>query len=290
MRTLVYNYTSNMSTESSYFVECIKGVGGEAELWVDNSISAYDMFDSYSPDVFICHFTKITHDIAKYLSQHNNITLALNVTGASQEAITTLEDNIINNGINCKFMFTNTPHEVIPVVGKKIKVAGIMPGLDVFQKKQESVLFNIGNAVISSQPIELIKDVIKDLDTYHLLSLVNDEDYDISVDIGSLVSIYDKYKKFIIADSLHIATSQIFFETAFRAKYIKVELNKSDRVKFEKFLQRIFTGQDSVQDIGNVVKEQILKNHHCYNRTARLVKQLGNDDLSETLKKVEFEL
>jgi hypothetical protein len=290
MRTLVYDYSSSMSTEPSYIVNCIKSAGGEAELWTNRAISAYDMFDSYKPDVFICHFTNISQDIAKYLNAHKNVSLVLNVTGASQEAIRVLEENITNNGISCKFMFTNVPYEVTPIIGNKIKVTNILPGLDVFQKKQESVLFNIGTAVVSTQPLEAMDAVTEGLDTYHLLSLSNNEDYDISVDIGALISIYDKYERFILADALPIVTSQVFFETAYRAKFIKVELNKSDRDKFERFLKRIFSGQDSVQDIGNVVKEQIAQNHHCYKRVARLVKQMGDEELAKTLSEVKAQL
>jgi len=282
MRTLIQNYSSNLSTEPFYFTQAIKSVGGEAEIWVDENISAYDIFDSYQPEVFICHFSKITPDIMKYLSQHPHMSVVVNITGATQSMVDNISETFIQNKITCPFLFTNTPSGVIPILGRTIKVVNLLPALDIFQRKEESVLFSIGTAIVSSQPLENIKPVTEGLDTYHLLSTSDAPGYDLPVNIPALVSVYDKYEEFVLVDALPVVVSQLFFETSFRAKAIRVELNDQDRPKFEKFLGTLFSEQKS-DSIGGVIKEQILKKHNAFTRTARLVRNLKNKQLEQAL-------
>ena len=141
MISLVYNYSSNVSTEPLYLQKCITEAGGTSHLWADHSISTFDIFDSIKPDVFICHFSRFTTDMLKYLSNNKNISIVLNITGAADEHIQSIEQAFDVNNISCPFFFTNT-HKLIKTVNTKREIKCILPSIDVFLPKLTPPLFN----------------------------------------------------------------------------------------------------------------------------------------------------
>ena len=65
MKILIHNYSSEISTEPFYLAQALANMGYETRIW-NNEVSAFDIFDTFDPDVFITHYQIITTDIAKH--------------------------------------------------------------------------------------------------------------------------------------------------------------------------------------------------------------------------------
>ena len=53
MKILFQNYTNPITTEPRYMSHAMKMAGLESEVWDDQSVSVYDILDSYKPDVLL---------------------------------------------------------------------------------------------------------------------------------------------------------------------------------------------------------------------------------------------
>ena len=284
MRTLVQNYTSSISTESMYFHRCLKEAGCDVELWVNPQVSTFDMFDSFRPDIFICHYEYIKTDIVKYLSG-TNIEIVPNVTGANKESLGMIEKTFSDNRIKCPFMFTNFHHFIFPVQKPptNIELITILPGLDIFLPRVQIPMFKLGTAFISTKESKLLSKLTKKKDTYHKLCVGKDDNFDLSLNIKDLISVLDKYEECIIVDDIFVAMSQLFFETTFAADKAIVKVEEQFRPTLEKMWAVLFHEEDKSKKIGEIVKEQIKQKHTCFNRTAKLAKHLGHEELSNKL-------
>ena len=112
MRVLIQDYSSPSSTEPMYLCQSFNSVGITAALWNSDRVSAYDMFDSFQPNLFIAHFTKITSDCIKYLSQNQHVKAIINMTGAQQNHVEQLDEILRGTGLACQFIFTSTPKDI----------------------------------------------------------------------------------------------------------------------------------------------------------------------------------
>ena len=112
MRVLIQDYSNPDSTEAMYLCQSFNSIGVESTLWNSDRISAYDVFDSFSPQVFIAHFSKVTNDIIKYLMKTPDIKVIFNMTGAQQRHVDQLGDMIKQLNISCPFIFANTTKDM----------------------------------------------------------------------------------------------------------------------------------------------------------------------------------
>tara|TARA_R110000824_G_scaffold249717_1_gene438617 strand:- start:263 stop:1135 length:873 start_codon:yes stop_codon:yes gene_type:complete len=286
MISLVYNYSSNVSTEPLYLQKCISEAGGTSHLWADNTISAFDMFDSIKPDVFICHFTRVTTDMLKYLSNNKNISIVVNVTGAADEHTQAIEHAFDNNNISCPFFFTNT-HKIIVTTNTKRELKHILPGIDVFLPKLTPPLFNVDTCYIATGKSDLLSECIKEdnKESYHLISIGDGEDFDIKLNIKDLVSFFDKYKVCNLVGSIDFVMSQLFYEVSFRSKGISLRVSAENQDKINKIFKSLFVEEEG-KNIGDVVRKQLKNKHNCFNRTSQLVRALRDEELANKIDKM----
>lgn len=287
MKTLIQNYSSGLSTEAMYFNQCLREGGLESHIWADGQISAFDIFDAVKPDIFISHYKFITTDIIKYLKQAKNIPMVLNVTGTNEQEIQQIESLYSENNIKTPFLFTNSYDSIEKFKPKKLKLVNILPSVDVFLSPIPTIDFQVDLAIIGTKSNNLIDETTKDKQSYHLLSLgVENENFDLPVDLKSLGGLYDKYKEMILIDDVNVVSSQIFFEASLKARKLSVKVDQSQQSTLDKIIPTLFDkGSDS-----NSIRQQIKKKHTCFNRTARLARFLNNEEVSKKLKSISEQL
>ena len=289
MKTLIHNYSSGITTEPMYFTRCLELCETPAHLWA-NEVSAFDMFDAAQPDVFISHYAMLTNDIVKYLSQNKKISTVLNVTGANDQELQTIEQVFLDNKMNIPFVFTNHHDSLCKSKTKKIKMVNIWPSVDIFLPRNPLPDFKINLAVLATEMSDLVKRAIASKDTYHLLSLSGDaEGFDLTVNVQSLGNMYDKYDEVMIASDVNTVFSQVLFEAALSAKKLSIRVNKQQQGTLDKVLASLFH-DDGNKDVGSLVKQQIKRKHTCVNRAARLCRLLKNEDAAKRLGKLGEQL
>jgi len=282
MKLLVQNYSSQYNTEPFYLSECFKRIGVENDLWADNNVSAFDMFDTAKPDVFIGHFAYLTEDIVKYLSQNKNIKPVINVTGTNAQQLKSITDTFMSMSLENPTLFTNNfvhPH------GES--VYKLLPALDVFIQATQPQ-FNIPLAVITNNKDETVDNFIKDKEVYHLVSYGAKEEWaDFSTDIRNFWGVSTSYDEVTLIDDGMISTSQFFFQaTMLCRKFNVVSQTQDQRDAFQEILSTLFTSEETSEDVATVIKKQIIKNHTCFNRASQLAGILGMQEESKKLLEV----
>jgi len=286
MISLVYNYSSSISTEPLYLQKCITEAGGKSHLWADSSISTFDIFDSINPDVFICHFSRFTTDMLKYLSNNKNTSIVLNITGAADEHIQAIDQAFDSNNITCPFFFTNA-HKLIKTVNTKRELKYILPGIDVFLPKLTPPLFNTDTCYIATEKSDLLSKFIEDdnQESYHLISVHNGEGFDIQLTIKDLVSFFDKYKVCNLVGGIDFVMSQMFYEASFRSKGISLRVSNEDHDNIDNLFKSLFVEEEG-KNIGDVVRQQLKRDHTCFNRTSQLIRALRDEELASKIDKI----
>lgn len=291
MRILFQNYTSDISTESMYFDGCFKRTPSiTSSIWSGN-VSAFDAMDSFSPDVLVCHFAKVTQDIVKYLSRNNGkCKLVMNITGATQENVDMIEGAMVGNKIECPFMFYNTPDAVFGgIQSKSIKMVNILPGTDLFLTGTDNELtFSVEAGIISTSKPDLVNSIAVNYQTCHKLKLAGrseDPSYDVSVNIMNMTNLYDKYEKVVIADDVELMFSQIAFDSMAKAKRTIFQTSDAQKDKMDKVISSLFY-DDGGEDTFESIRKQIRSKHTCFNRASRLARLLGLSEEAITLQKV----
>ena len=283
MKILLQNYTSILTTEPMYLDECFRRSEAiNSSLWNDNATSAFDALDMYQPNVLICHYTsKALNDVVKYLSGNNKIELIVNITGAQNAHVKILEDILDKNSISCP-MFISNLHEKIMLPKSQRKILNLLPGVDVFLPKQGVPDFTLDAAILSNN-IELSKKSEKDLATYHKIGFgVQDNYFDFTVNVSNMNSLYDKYKKLIIASDIESLFSQFFFDAVYKSK--KVTLKTADDKKMSEILSNLFEPSEDDEDIASSVKNQIKLKHTCFNRAERLARALKCENAAKVIR------
>ena len=291
MKTLIQNYSSGLSTEPMYFNGCLSECGLESHLWADPNISAFDIFDSVVPDIFICHYKFLTNDIIKYLSQNKKIQVILNVTGANDDELNIVEQIYEANQIKTPFIFTNQYDFIAHPKPKKIKLVNIMPAADLFLPPSPLPDFEIDLAVISTGLNDIIKAAVKNKDVYHLLLLgKEDENFDLPVDIKSMTSLYSRYKEIILVDNINIVSSQILFDASLKSRKLSIRVRGEEQEMLDKLLATLFHAEPEAKDAGEIIRNQIKRKHTCFNRTARLTRLLKTEEASRKLQSMSEQL
>jgi hypothetical protein len=282
MKMLIQNYSSHYTTEPFYLVECFKRVGIDAHLWADSNVSAFDIFDTVAPDIFIGHFAYLTEDVVKYLSQNKNIKPVINVTGTNQQQLKGITDTFMSMDLENVILFTNNfvhPH------GESVQK--ILPAFDVFVQASQPQ-FNIPLAVVTNGEDETVKDFVKDKEVYHLVSYGENKEWaDFSTDIRNFWGVSTSYDEVTLIDDGMVSTSQFFFQaTMLCRKFNVVSQTEEQREAFQEILSSLFISEETSEDVATVIKKQIIKNHTCFNRASELANALGLKEESEKLLKI----
>jgi len=281
MRTLIQNYVNGESTEANYITETLTRVGIETVPWNDGA-SAYDKLDSVNPDLLVAHYMFLTRDIIRYLSGKPSISIILNVTGAQQHELESIENEIIRSKINCPFFFTNMSKEANKIRAKTIKLHSVMNGADIFLGLQGSApKYSINLAVMSDYNLgSRLSGFKNEAKSWHVLSTSPDvESADIKISLQQASLLYRNYDKIIVTtDSGKIP--QHFFDAVLYGNKV------SFKSKYET--------QDSVaqEDIAKILgkdskgwKNKLARKHTCLNRVNKLLSYLGNEDACKSVNK-----
>lgn len=282
MKLLIQNYSSPFTTEPFYLMECLKRVGVDAHLWADNNISAFDMFDTVQPDVFIGHFAYLTEDIIKYLSQNKNIKPVINVTGTNEQQLKGITDTFMSIGLENQILFTNNfshPH------GEAVHQ--ILPCFDVFVQ-QAQPQFNIPLGVIADSKTESLDNFLKDKDVYHIASYAKKEEWsDYATDIRSFWGVSRCYDEVTLVDDGMISMSQFFFQaTMLCNKFNVINQTVEQKEAFQQILSMLFSSEETNDSVETVIKNQIVKNHTCFNRASQLAEILGMKEEAQKLLEI----
>ena len=291
MRVLIQNYSSPDSTEPLYFCQALQSAGVHAGLWSTNSMSVFDAFDHFKPDVFIAKYQHLTNDAIKYLSQSPNTHCVINMTGAQQDTIDSLDS--ISENVNIPFVYTNEPVGLQRLRQKTVKLASIMPGADIFLNGNTASLpdFKIDLAIVSSYDSRLrMKEIHQDFESYHYLSTSADlsESLDITAPLINMVTLLDKYDNIVISED-GTAIPQVFFEAAARCKNVYYQTKyESHKDQILPVLNKLLgsTGAFSYGEKTSDVTKKIKNKNTCLNRVQRLCSLLKDGEVESRIEKM----
>jgi|TARA_B100000085_G_scaffold273530_1_gene289108 hypothetical protein len=279
MKILIQNYSSHYTTEPFYLTECLRRAGIDSHLWADANVPAFDMFDTIAPDVFLGHFAYLTEDIVKYLSQNKNIKPVINITGTNQQQLKGVTDTFMSMGLENVLLFTNNF-----VDSHGDSVHRILPAFDVFIQRGQAE-FDIPLAVITNNKEDSVDKFLEDKEVYHLVSYgANQEWSDFTTDIRNFWAVSSCYDDVTVIDDGMISTSQFFFQATMMCKNLNIiSQTEEQREAFQEILSILFSSEQTSEDVGAVVRKQILKNHTCFNRASQLASILGLEEESKKL-------
>ncbi len=300
MKTLIQNYANTESTEPLYICESLNDLEGEeANIWTPDGSSAFDAFDTTKPDVFITHFGYLTNDILKYLSQNNNIELLVNVTGATQDVIDQLDDIVDSSGINCPFVFYNSPSAFNTIKQRKTKMINIMLGADIYLSKQsvETPEYKADLAVISNYTVKgRLSDITDGFDVHHFLS-TNQElanEVDIVAPTMHLYGLYGKYENILVTQDTQDIPQVLFDSILYGKNVFFLPKYESQKDKMYEVLDSSLKAplplidtdpKEEWEEKALAVKNKVLSSHTCLSRVKRLASKLQNKDLVSKIEK-----
>lgn len=281
MKILFQNYANDLSTEAMYLTRALGMANVEAELWSDDNISAYDILDSYKPDIVLTNFRLLTNDIVKYLSQGGSPELVLNVTGASGDDCKKIDE--LSESIKIRMIYTNafTKKEKF----SKLKLEGIYPAADIFmQRRPMQPTLPLG--ILNDGNPECVAKAVGKNKTYHLLSLQDGDYSDHRVSVSSLHEIYCLYERFVITGTPDLVNSQAFFDSCLSCHKVDIlPEEKSETQFYNGFLKSIFSEPNGdIDNLGEQLKRQIVAKHTPFNRAERLMRLLKNDQAVRNLQ------
>lgn len=290
MKILIQNYTSPLTTEPMYLDACFNKTSSmQSRLW-SNEVSTFDIMDMYKPDYVLCHYKFMSNDLIKYLSNNDKHKLLLNITGCDESTLNTIESILKSNKVTCELFINSFPDEIPTARSISIKTVNLLPGVDLFLTENDNFTFNLDAGIISTSKKELVEKEASKYRTYHKIKFVGaieNDDFDISGSVPNLVNLYGKYDNFVIADDAHFTFSQLFFDSAFRAKRVILKPPSEQQELVEKILASLFHYQDNKDiDIAKATKAQIKSKHTCFNRASRLARLLKNETASSELLKM----
>ena len=291
MKILIHNYSSPVTTEPMYFSKCLELADIQPAFWANPNVSAFDMFDSTTPDVFISHFKFLTRDIVKYLNQSSRkIEIILNMSGCTQEEMDMLDSLVQDNKLKLPFVFSNMPDNIIQPKPKNTKLVNILPSVDIFMPAPNLPDYNIDVGVVYNEAGDLLTESLKGKDNYHLMSLNNSSSADLNVSIQSLRGLYPKYKEFILLGNIGEVYNQVMLEAMMFAPKTSIKVPKEQEEALNKVFEALFSEDSSQEDMSELVKSQIKRKHTCVNRTARLCRFLKESDAATKLEKIRDQL
>ena len=291
MKILIHNYSSPVTTEPMYFSKCLELAEIQPAFWANPNVSAFDMFDSTQPDVFISHFKFLTRDIVKYLNQSpRKIEVILNMSGCTKEEMEMLDSVIEDHRLKLPFVFTNMPDNIIQPKPKSTKLVNILPAVDIFMPPPNLPDYNIDVGIVCNEESDLLAEVLKGKDNYHLMSLSNSSSSDLNVSIQFLRGLYAKYKEFILVGNMGEVYNQIMLEAMMFAPKTLIKVPQEQEQALNKIFEALFSEDSSQENMSDLVRSQIKRKHTCVNRTARLCRFLKDNDAATKLEKIRDQL
>ena len=254
MRVLIQDYSSPNSTEPMYLCQSFNSVGIQASLWNSDRMSAYDVFDSFQPNLFVAHFTKITSDCVKYLAQNQHI-----------KSINKLKSSVV-------------------------EVVELLAAADVFaattQPKPED--FNVENCVITNYDSRSRFSSQLDGTSHHFIS--NDaeltEQLDITAPELNLQALYPNYKNVIISRDDQTIPQSLFSSIYHGANvFYKGKYETQAKVVMDS-LQNIYRGIEGCFELGESfshtkIREETIRKHTCFNRTQKICAKLEWQEIKQ---------
>lgn len=283
MKTLIHNYSSTLSTEPMYIHRSLVEIGETANLWSNQTQSAFDTFDYFRPDLFVSHYKFLTHDILKYLSQTKGISLALNLTGASSEEIATVDSVIKSAHIDMPLVFTNT----YEIVASNLEIKQLLPAADIFLPAMPTPEYEMETCIFALSDSKELSEIKSQESNYHTVGFTRQEENqyaDMFLDVSSSMSFYHRYKKCIIVGDVNFTTSQILYDCMLKCKAINIKVPQEQQKVLDKRLASLFS--ESEGTISEVLKSQTKNKHNCIRRVARLFRLLKAKDISEKLERM----
>lgn len=194
MKILIHNYSSETSTEPMLLAQAFKDGGDQVTIW-SNSLSAYDMFDSVDPDLFICKATMLNKEMVRRLTESPHCQVVVNCEGLVREQLPQL-DQIVRNS----FKYDNTG--TLPI--------HTLTAFDPFLVKNKQNLPDYKAkclSLVGTKPENrFIREKLSHIVAYSSLY----EDADIYVPIHFLANMYSKYEE-VGVDTI----SQIAYDAAY---------------------------------------------------------------------------
>lgn len=290
MKILFHNYSNKISTEPLYLHYALKQAQVESEIWANSEISAYDMFDSYKPDVFVTNFQTLDNNTFTYLKKNSGCDLVLNVTDASQSQLNSIELAVKDSGIKVPFVFTNRKK---PNIKTDLKLIDLYPAADIFNtSRNRGQSCGVPDAIISDNFDENVDNYICEKSVFHLLYVTDkhsDANFDMRVNAKTLPQLYGIYERMTLIGDINLCSSQLFFDMILNCN--KVQVKCSDQEAFNKFIASIFNSDVSPDvDVELEVRNQIKSRHTPVNRAWRLMKYLENKDAMTKLDHMKDEL
>ena len=273
MRILVQNYSSPISSEPLYLNQTFSMSDDiESTLWSPNNISTFDMFDRFKPDVFICHHMGMINDIVSYLAYNKNIKLAINISNIEKDELKVLEDIFSKNEISCSVMFSNNYDFVDQEKPERYKYEKILPCADIYFAQSDVPEYKLDALLLSNKHSEQLDNLSKKYETCHKMSLSveQDENFDMNVNVIMLSSLYNKYEEVVISAPVDIAFSQVFFDAFLKSEKVSVKLPPEQNELFSKALSELFKETEEENMLENI-RNQIKENHTCVNRAKQLI-------------------
>jgi len=290
MKILFDLYNDLVSTESSYLYRALSQAGADVYLWENKNISAFDIFDSVNPNVFVSHYKNLNIDVLKRMSE-STCGLVLNVSGITENEAKNLEQTLAELNIKCSFVFYN---HTKPSGFDKIKCIQIMSAADVFIPTAPPGNRQIKWGIVSDAPnLDVSEDVG---DIYHKIHAGSQAppDFDVAygvVDLNRVSSIYENI--LLSSDDPSITCGQMFFDMTLRLTgKCAVSLTDTNKKDIGNFMQSIFP--DLPEDPAaakTYLISTILRKHTCVNRAERFAQNLDMpDELLVNLRKIQDSL
>jgi hypothetical protein len=288
MKFVINDYSSANQSESHYLNATFNSIDGcSSVLWDGGQISAFDLFDTVRPDIWITHFKYIVNDGLIYMGQKgNNTELIINITGANQEEVSSLEDFIISKNVRCLFFFTNLDDNTITT--KKINIVKVQLGADLFllNNNRNQLSYNVEKAIFINNKTE-----IKPYSTTHHIISNNIEatdGADLVLTIAQLGSIYHNYSE-IIFRYFDRVVPQLFYDATYAGNRVYYDIDNDEKRNYvnQKF-KKILKIENNICDPQSLdfeyIKSCVKNKHTCLHRAKSLLSQLP---AHEFIKKLE---
>lgn len=276
MRILIQNYASPISSEPLYLNQTFSTAEGiESHLWSPSSMSVFDVFDRFKPNVFVCHYLGVSNEIISYIAQNNDIKLAVNITNIDEQDLSTLEKLLTENKITCSVMFSNNYDFIDQCKPEVFKYEKLLPCADIYFAPSDIPDYKLQAGMIASSQSEELTKLEEKFDSYHKMKIgvEQDDNFDINTNVIMLASLYSKYEEIVICDSVDVAFSQIFFDAFLKSEKVSVKLPNDQQHFFTKALSEIFKEEEG-EDMISKIKNQIKENHTCVNRARQLLEAI----------------
>lgn len=284
MKFLIDNYSNYNTTQPLYFHAHINEFEEHlCHLKSDNTISMYDLFDRFNPDVYITSANKISKDAVMYLKENQkdqDIKLAICIQHVKNNEILAIEELLKKHNITCSFFFLNCDKKNKPIT-KNTNVVIIQDATDINLSLSLDIDFNIDKAFIIDKQTKFKERH----GSYHVITTNPElkEISDFNLPINLLIAMYSKYEE-IIFTNLQDHITQSVFDAITHGKKVYYDIDDKDVAnRLDEIFDKTF-GVGSRMNYKNVnkledfttIKNIVNEKHNSQKRTKSLLSQIPN--------------